>query len=34
MGSSKLTGAVVERTLATRVTARNWNTVSKLAAIL
>jgi len=32
-GRSKLTGAVVERQLATRGTARNWNTVLKLAAL-
>jgi uncharacterized protein (DUF1697 family) len=32
-GRSKLTGTVVERKLATRGTARNWNTVLKLAAL-
>ncbi|HEX4860459.1 MAG TPA: DUF1697 domain-containing protein [Rhizomicrobium sp.] len=30
-GNSKLTGAVVERHLGARGTARNWNTVTKLA---
>ncbi len=34
IGQSKLTGAVIERTLATRGTARNWNTVLKLAALV
>ena len=29
-GESKLTGALIERKLGTRVTARNWNTVLKL----
>ena len=33
-GPSKLTGAVIERRLKTRGTARNWNTVTKLAALL
>ena len=33
MGLSKLTGTVIERTLSTRGTARNWNTVTKLAAL-
>jgi uncharacterized protein (DUF1697 family) len=32
MGRSKLTNAVIERVLGTRATARNWNTVLKLAA--
>ena len=31
MGKSKLTHAMIEKHLGTRVTARNWNTVSKLA---
>jgi uncharacterized protein (DUF1697 family) len=30
-GASKLTGAVIERHLGARGTARNWNTVTKLA---
>ena len=34
MGTSKLTGAVIERRLGTRGTARNWNTVTKLAALV
>jgi uncharacterized protein (DUF1697 family) len=34
VGTSKLTGAVIERRLKTRGTARNWNTVTKLAALL
>jgi uncharacterized protein (DUF1697 family) len=34
IGSSKLTGAVIERRLRTRGTARNWNTATKLAAML
>ena len=34
MGRSRLTGAVIERTLGTRGTARNWNTVLKLAALV
>ena len=34
IGTSKLTGAVVERRIKTRGTARNWNTVTKLAALL
>jgi uncharacterized protein (DUF1697 family) len=34
IGHSKLTGAVIERTLKLRGTARNWNTVTKLAALL
>lgn len=33
-GDSKLTNAVIERKLGTRATARNWNTVLKLAALL
>jgi len=32
-GPSKLTGGVIERALGTRGTARNWNTVLKLAAL-
>jgi uncharacterized protein (DUF1697 family) len=32
MGRSKLTNALIERVLGTRATARNWNTVLKLAA--
>jgi uncharacterized protein (DUF1697 family) len=31
MGQSKLTHAMIEKHLGSRVTARNWNTVSKLA---
>jgi uncharacterized protein (DUF1697 family) len=31
IGRSKLTGAVLERALDVKGTARNWNTVSKLA---
>jgi uncharacterized protein (DUF1697 family) len=34
IGRSKLTGAVIERKLGTRGTGRNWNTVSKLGALL
>jgi uncharacterized protein (DUF1697 family) len=34
IGTSKLTGAAIERRLKTRGTARNWNTVAKLAALL
>ena len=34
IGTSKLTGAVIERRLGVRGTARNWNTVTKLAAML
>jgi uncharacterized protein (DUF1697 family) len=30
---SRLTNALLERNLATRGTARNWNTVMKLAAL-
>lgn len=33
MGDSKLTGAVIERRLGVRGTGRNWNTVTKLAAL-
>jgi uncharacterized protein (DUF1697 family) len=33
IGTSKFTGAMIERALATRGTARNWNTVLKLAAL-
>lgn len=33
IGRSKLTGSLIERKLATRGTARNWNTVLKLQAI-
>lgn len=33
IGRSKLTGGVIEKTLGTRGTARNWNTVTKLAAL-
>lgn len=34
IGRSKLTGAIIERALGTRATARNWNTVLKLRGIL
>jgi uncharacterized protein (DUF1697 family) len=34
IGPSRLTGTLIERVLATRGTARNWNTVLKLAALL
>jgi uncharacterized protein (DUF1697 family) len=34
IGTSKLTGAVIERRVKTRGTARNWNTVTKLSALL
>ena len=34
MGTSKLTNAVIERALGTRGTARNWNTVLKLQALV
>lgn len=34
MGKSKLTNAVIERKLGTRGTARNWNTVLKIASIV
>jgi uncharacterized protein (DUF1697 family) len=33
MGTSKFTGALIERTLGLRGTARNWNTVLKLLAL-
>jgi uncharacterized protein (DUF1697 family) len=33
MGRSKLTGALIDRALGVRGTARNWNTVLKLAAL-
>ena len=33
-GRSKLTGALIEKRLGVRGTARNWNTVMKLAAML
>ena len=33
IGTSKLTHTVIERTLGTRGTGRNWNTVLKLAAL-
>jgi len=32
IGRSTLTGAVIERRLGPRATARNWNTVRELAA--
>ena len=32
-GRSKLTNAVIEKKLGTRATARNWNTVTKLASL-
>ncbi|HZZ88504.1 MAG TPA: DUF1697 domain-containing protein [Caulobacteraceae bacterium] len=34
IGASKLTGAVIERRVKTRGTARNWNTATKLLALL
>ena len=34
IGRSKLTGAVIEKKLGVRGTARNWNTVTKLAALV
>jgi uncharacterized protein (DUF1697 family) len=34
MGPSKLTLTVIEKALGTRGTARNWNTVTKVAALL
>jgi uncharacterized protein (DUF1697 family) len=34
MGTSKFTPALIEKTIGTRGTARNWNTVTKLAALL
>lgn len=33
IGTSKLTGAIIERRLAARGTARNWNTATKLTAL-
>ena len=33
MGHSKLTGAIIDRALGRRGTARNWNTVTKLAEL-
>lgn len=33
MGRSKLTGALIERTLGLRGTGRNWNTIGKLAEL-
>lgn len=33
MGTSKLTNTVIEKKLATRATARNWNTVMKIQAV-
>jgi uncharacterized protein (DUF1697 family) len=33
IGRSKLTNVLIERKLSTRATARNWNTVMKLAAL-
>lgn len=33
IGTSKLTGAIIERKLATKATGRNWNTLTKLAAL-
>jgi len=33
MGRSRLTGTMIEKALGTRGTARNWNTVLKLAAV-
>jgi uncharacterized protein (DUF1697 family) len=34
IGRSKLTGSLIEKKLSTRGTARNWNTVTKLGALL
>jgi uncharacterized protein (DUF1697 family) len=34
IGRSRLTGAVIEKMLGTRGTARNWNTVLKLNAVV
>ncbi|MGZ7080520.1 MAG: DUF1697 domain-containing protein [Thermoanaerobaculia bacterium] len=34
MGTSRLTGAVIEKKFQTRVTARNWNTVVKLGELV
>jgi uncharacterized protein (DUF1697 family) len=33
IGRSKLTGALIEQKLATKATARNWNTIVKLGAL-
>jgi uncharacterized protein (DUF1697 family) len=33
IGTSKLTGAVIEKSLGVRGTARNWNTVLKFTAL-
>lgn len=33
VGTSKFVGAVIEKTLATHATARNWNTILKLIAL-
>jgi uncharacterized protein (DUF1697 family) len=33
MGKSRFTGALIEKKLGTRGTARNWNTVVKLGAL-
>jgi uncharacterized protein (DUF1697 family) len=33
IGRSKLTAALIEQKLASKATARNWNTVVKLAAL-
>ncbi len=34
IGRSKLTGSLIEKALGTRGTARNWNTLTKLGALL
>ena len=34
VGTSKLTNALIERTLGTRGTGRNWNTILKLATLV
>ena len=34
IGRSKLTGTLIEKRLGTRATGRNWNTVTRLAALL
>jgi uncharacterized protein (DUF1697 family) len=34
IGTSRLTGSMIEKKLGTRGTARNWNTVQKIAALL
>ena len=34
IGTSRLTNAVIEKTLGTRATGRNWNTVRKLAELM